>query len=765
MIKAILKNLLERRVPQILGVYLGGSIATVQFVDWLVNRYVLSPHLTNFSLVILVSMIPTILIMAYLHGKPGRDKWTKVEKIGIPVNLLFTIVLLILIFYGKDLGAATKTVTVTDEEGKQIQRVIPKSEFRRSVAIFNFDNHSGNSELDWLQYGLARCLSYDLYQDLFLETKDAFEMHNRMAEAGYSEGVGLPFTLKRKIANEFHLRYFLSGDFIQSDNQLMVNSSLYETERAKLVAENTITGDDIFTLVDKMTVQLKRDLDIPEHHLQGAEDLPVSEIATASVDALRLATLGTLYFQHDSEALQQYLEQSIQEDPTFALAHYMLAVLYFSLGQNDKAIKTIEKAMQYIYKLPERVQFEVKDFYFQMKGEPEKRANLLEIRVELYPDDINAHEALADVYRAREQLDEAITEYEKIMTLAPQPYNYYHDIGEMYLKKGEIDEALKYAQRYVEQFPKESRSFTKLAELYQNIGDYQQAKSHYERALLIESGNISVLMELANIERRLGNFNQALVQYERALAESKTPEDKAEAYARLAGYYELRGEMEKALEYVHLKWSEWEKYRPPFHVLAYKLQDMYKYVKAGKEEVAFQTLKEMEPHFKPPIDTLPALGYILVYIELEDTDNVEKLRADFDQMEQTLGHAIGGFQSFKFYVAGKAFELRGKYAEALLSYQKTSELNPNREGINIAISRCYRNLKELKKAEAALQKRLQIQPFDPDANYEIALVYSDMGDREKALEHLKMALEVWKDADAEYKPAKRAREKLAEWQP
>jgi len=31
---SLLKNLLNRRVPQILGVYLGGSIATVEFVDW-----------------------------------------------------------------------------------------------------------------------------------------------------------------------------------------------------------------------------------------------------------------------------------------------------------------------------------------------------------------------------------------------------------------------------------------------------------------------------------------------------------------------------------------------------------------------------------------------------------------------------------------------------------------------------------------------------------------------------------------------------------
>ena len=39
-----------------------------------------------------------------------------------------------------------------------------------------------------------------------------------------------------------------------------------------------------------------------------------------------------------------------------------------------------------------------------------------------------------------------------------------------------------------------------------------------------------------------------------------------------------------------------------------------------------------------------------------------------------------------------------------------------------------------------------------------------MGKKEKALEHLKITLDVWKDADPVYKQAKKAREKLAEWE-
>jgi hypothetical protein len=38
-----------------------------------------------------------------------------------------------------------------------------------------------------------------------------------------------------------------------------------------------------------------------------------------------------------------------------------------------------------------------------------------------------------------------------------------------------------------------------------------------------------------------------------------------------------------------------------------------------------------------------------------------------------------------------------------------------------------------------------------------------MGKKTKALEHLKRALLVWEEADPEFKPAKKAREKLAEW--
>ncbi|MCD4696223.1 MAG: hypothetical protein K8S16_08260, partial [Bacteroidales bacterium] len=78
------------------------------------------------------------------------------------------------------------------------------------------------------------------------------------------------------------------------------------------------------------------------------------------------------------------------------------------------------------------------------------------------------------------------------------------------------------------------------------------------------------------------------------------------------------------------------------------------------------------------------------------------------------------------------------------------------------IGRCYRKLNKFKKAEEYLTIALKDSPYNPINNYEAAMLYIDKGDKQKALEYLKVANDIWKDADPEYKPAQKAKEKLIE---
>ena len=52
------------------------------------------------SLIALIGILPSVLILAYFHGAPGKDEWTKIEKIGIPLNILFIFCILVVGYKG-----------------------------------------------------------------------------------------------------------------------------------------------------------------------------------------------------------------------------------------------------------------------------------------------------------------------------------------------------------------------------------------------------------------------------------------------------------------------------------------------------------------------------------------------------------------------------------------------------------------------------------------------------------------------------------------
>ena len=118
MASAVIQDLLQRRTPQYIALYLGASWGVVQFMAFLEDRYLLSPHLTNLVLLLVTLLLPSVALFAYLHGRPGRDRWGKLEKVGIPVNVALTLIVLFVVFSGKELGAVTTTVTVEDEPGR-----------------------------------------------------------------------------------------------------------------------------------------------------------------------------------------------------------------------------------------------------------------------------------------------------------------------------------------------------------------------------------------------------------------------------------------------------------------------------------------------------------------------------------------------------------------------------------------------------------------------------------------------------------------------
>ena len=93
--ESFIKKLLDRRVPQILGSYLVAATSLVLFVEYLVDKFQFADHYPILALFSIIGILPTVIILAYFHGTPGKDAWTKVEKIAIPINIVFITVCLL----------------------------------------------------------------------------------------------------------------------------------------------------------------------------------------------------------------------------------------------------------------------------------------------------------------------------------------------------------------------------------------------------------------------------------------------------------------------------------------------------------------------------------------------------------------------------------------------------------------------------------------------------------------------------------------------
>jgi len=596
-----------------------------------------------------------------------------------------------------------------------------------------------------------------------MQALPATEFYYKLDEYGFSDGLGIPFVLKKKITNYFHLKTFISGSFKKINNEYSIKVNLFNAKDGTLISENNFTGANIFTLIDNITKQIKIDLKVPESPTFEINDLPISDIYTNSLSALENFTKGlckTIFYNNWEDGIK-YFEKAIEDDQNFTIAHLTSAESYFNTNQVEKSKQSLEIIMRnQLYKLPETYQFAAKNFYYLIESKPEKALSVVKMWVELFPDDIKGHRVLAIRYYLNNQITEAIEEYKTILELDPEQYNYLENIGDFYLKEGNFDEALNYYQQFEKQFPKDYKSYRNIGNLYFEMGDNEKAKFYFEKALLLETEKVSLLINLINVEIKLGNFNEALIQTLNTLKKCKSPQDSMRVYSSLETYYTIRGQLDESIKYMELKQKETAKFRTPVNSLAEIVFNVNKYVIAGKKEQAFEILQKLEQEFEPPLDDIVYFGYLFAYIELEEIEKAEESIVKAQQLINSLGQ--GDLQPAIYSAHAKIHELKDEYEQAIENYRKGLEISPNEKEFFYQIGKCYRNLNKFREAEDNLMIFYNDFSYNPKSNYELGLLYLDLGNQEKALEFLERANEVWKNADSNYKPAQEAKAKLEE---
>ncbi len=754
------RDMWRRRVMQITAIYLVLAYLLRLLMGLVVNEFMLSPHLVNLVWFLLIAMIPSMILIAYFHGR-GVTRWTRWELIGLPVNLFGALLLIFFMFKGKDMGAITTTLTMQNEDGEAVERLVLKNEFRKNILLFNFKNNSGDTALDYLQYGMADMMQQDLNQDLFMNSSTTRTFLSKIREAGYENTVGLPVTLMKRFADQRHYNHFVAGELKKEGQELIMDARVYDTELTKLIKEIQVRGKDPFVLVDDITPEIKRAVGLAESQIASATDLPIAEMYTGSEKALYYYSRAI-----DAESRNNWnensrlLEMAIKEDPAFTMAQLKMALALLNLGNLEKARANLSGALQYLHKLPDRQQFVAKYVYYVLEMQPDKALAVLKMWIDLYPDDIVGRETLAERYAAKNMFHEAIGEYRKILELDPERYEMLQLLGAYYLKTGMNDSSLFYYQWYADALPKQSQSYRNLGVYYRTLGDMEKARESYEKALLVAdmSELVPIKVDLANISRHMGDFDKALQQFTGALADARTAADSATVYDGMQKFYLVRGQADKALEYYEMKLAKYMRFIPPRQQLVFQLFTVDIYATAGEESLAYEKLEAIAGELESPLDNLAPFGYMLIYAETGQADKIKDAMKGAEELIQDFGEEQ--LMNNIYYARARVNELTGKYVEAIEDYKRYLENNANEYNIHTNIARCYRHLKEFIKAQEEIMINLKYRPFDPVPNYEAAMLFIEKGETGDALQYLERAVKIWEDADADYAPAKEAKATL-----
>jgi tetratricopeptide (TPR) repeat protein len=758
----LVSDLFRRRVPQVAAIYIGASWGLVEFVDLISQRFALSPHLIDLALIGPLLLLPSVILVTYFHGASGKDEWVKAEKIGVSANLTVAVLFLVFFFQGKDLGAATTTVVVTDEEGVETERVVPKTEFRKRLTVYFFDAEPEDTASTWLQYGLPMAVLTDLAQDQFLDLRVPILFPDRLREAGFEDLVNVPLSLAREIADEQHREYFVMGAVATVDGEVQSTVSLYDANRGRLLEERTYAGTDVMEMADRISLQLRDDLKIPDLGDEGAQDLPASEILTDSPSAFRLSIESTMATQVDRDFLKgtELMEEAVAEDPTYADAQSALANLYMFTNRPADMAGPLQAAMDHIYRLPERGRFIVKsNYYFLVRQDTDKAMAALDMWAELFPDDVQAHQNRVQIQFLRDDKDGALASLETILDLEPEQRDVLLQIGSLHESKGDFPAAKEAFQQYADEFPENHQVLTQLAALARRMGNLDEARSNYDRALLLAPSDVGLMVGMGSLERITGNFDEALAQYEAAMAIAGTPEERAQVFSAMEEYYTARGQVGRSIELLEQRLSEAQAYLPGFVVVQQRLMEAGTYAEAGRLDDAWALVEEARTQLPPPFDAMAPLGEMDIYLTLEDVDAIEATLPGVEAFITSFQYEI--VRPALLAAQGEAHVLRGEYQEAIGLFEEQQRLAPSSTGVSMDLGRCYRELGELDRAVSLIEETLKTSPYGARTNYEMALTYEAMGRMDEARIHIDRALEVWADADPTYKWAQRAREAAA----
>jgi len=764
--KTILEDLGDRRFFQFAFSYLVGGFAIIQFVEWLSGRYDFSRNWTDITFFFLIAILPSVLIFIYYHGESGLQKFNKLEKRFIPANVIGALALIFFLFKGTSLPAESQAekVTVVNEEGEKLERLIPLSAQTKRLVLFPLEDLNNPQDPNWLPINLPVLQAADLEQDNRLFSFSSFDLRYEYDQKGLTAGTKTPLSTYRKIAQEYLTDYFMKGSLEQKGNTYLLEVELYSSHDGKEFLKKSYEGDDIFKIVDQISVDFREALFLSEtekkDHYQVV-DLPAADQFTANFEALRNYFEGKMAIaKNDLEEGSTLLKRAVELDPNFAEAHLSLGINQYNVQELKEGETSLAKAVSLSNDLglPERQQFNIRYFYYSYTNDNKKQEDLLKMWNQLYPNDYYPYFRLYNIYEDRR-------EYPLAEEYALKALNKGHRarslprLASICSKQDKFDDALNYLRLFEEEYPHKAKVNPDMGRLYQKMGKFEKALSYFESTQLLKPDDPYTTGNIAFVHSDMGNMDKAEQLYLKALSQARIVQDSISCINWLTYFYTNLGKISKVEEYLWKNIELRSKVSNPSQAKNALLwyDHMHTFVENGEIEKYKGWIDDYVGEFYQDQPEAACVAYLSFAVAVKDKEQTRKY---FEECGEAFGRMAGA--NFLYLFKGMLAEMEEDYPEMIVNMEAfLKRTNSNEYFFEMFLGRAYRKNKQTKESYELLSEMLVTNPYVPWVRMELAQTCLEMNKKEEAIEHLKIACEIWKDADPSYIPAQEAKALLA----
>lgn len=717
-----IKAILQRRLPQIIGVYIAGLWLCVEIADWMSERFNIIPDFSAFVFIVLLSMIPAVVFIAWAHGQPGKDDWTWGQSVFLTSNLVLALILAIY------LGSPTSSTSIsTSHMGTSINlqnNTLPggylnledhANDLSQKVSLFFWTNDDESTDNNWLRYGAAWLLAKDLKRTPYVSVETPFDsdaMLFALQDKGYQDGIGEPLPLALQIAENRTSQWLIRGHFSQQQNGLNFEASLYNVLTGQLVKKISHQTNNLLLALDYISAEL---LDLilanNENESNRIPQLSIQDHISTNIQAIQylIHSLWIEAFENNFPKAIESLKLAIETDPYLAEAYVLQMRMYRDMGQFENARFMAQKALEYDFKLYSEDVFLVTANLYAMEGEEDLAIKVLENWVKEYPASAEALLLLGNNLIVKgHRLDDAEQIFKQLKAIEPHNKNLLR-LSQVYILQDQIGLAEESIRAFLSYHPNHKAGLLSLGDVLQRQGDFDGASEVFEQAVLTNHNDVEAAIQFALNKGLSDNPDEAISQLIALKQDAKNSQQRYSISLALEQMYFQKGQIQKVLDTIEAAKEDSQKTLSHIsHIMNYHGKRITYLTLVGQIDTARDELNKLKQSTEDPFNKM------LVFIELAYYDflnDAERIAQNLDAGRRAITEFKASiYQQFIDNYTANLYRLNGRYDDAIKTHNKA--------------------IKESKQSFIALKDRKIIEEF----SYEKADTLYHVGDYQQALE-------------------------------